>query len=285
MATIYKIINNISGKIYVGATSRNIGYRMALHKHSAFTLKSDSEICKAIREAGWSNISFSEIESCSKRQMFKRERHWIVILNTMWPNGYNTESSHLEGAYQSDIVKEKKSIAQTERFKDPKQRKKHSVSLKKMFKDPELKEKHRLGLVNSWTDERREEYSEKAKNNENLIAAKGYLKAKEVLSKEVVLYNNETKQETTYKSLTDCARSNNWSIAAVSKQIKKQNFLFEKYIVKFKRNKTKIVDLLEVALNKDLERREKMILAKKGKSPWNKGRRVSISQAILLSMA
>ena len=148
--------------------------------------------------------------------------------------------------------------------------------MKRLFKDPAHKEAHRQGLISSWTDERRQEYSEKCRNNTNLIESKGYIKSGEVCSKSVILYDYETKVETKYASVSECARKNGWSTSAVSKQIKNQNFLFGKYIVRFESNKTKLIDLVEIALNKDLEKREKMSLSKKGKSPWNKGRRVDL---------
>jgi len=271
MATIYKITNLLNGKFYIGATSKNIGYRMGLHKHSAFKLNSGSEFYSAIREFGWINFAISEIETCRKKQMFKREAFWISSLNSMWPNGYNTESSHLSGAVQSDIVKDKKSIAQLERFKDPRQRKKHSISLKKMFKNPEIKENHRLGLVNSWTDERRAEYSEKAKQNVNLINSKGQEKAVEKRRIKVQLFNTETNEVETFKSLTDCASQKQWSIASISKQLKNGGFLFKKYLVKLESDETTFDEMLINAYAKKEETVEKMSRAKIGKRPWNYG--------------
>lgn len=250
MAIVYKIINLINMKAYIGVTSKDMDYRMALHKHSAFKLKSKSEFYKSIREFGWNNFAFSEIEHCGILSMYDRERHWIKELNTMWPNGYNTESSHLRSdennkTFQSEIVKEKKSIAQKIRFSDESERKRQSRRMKKMFKDPENKEKHRQGLINSWTDERREQYRKLGKENKNLINAKGHLLSKKVCSKPIELFDNETKEVHTFESAKDACRFLNVSLTTVSQSIYRGNFISKRYLAKYKKDKRTFNEIIE----------------------------------------
>lgn len=268
MAIVYVVKNRVNGMVYVGVTTTSLRRRM--HSHTSEANKGiKSEIYKAMRDYGILNFEISQVERCKDNEMLDREEFYIQKFNSMWPSGYNTSSSHLKGGFQSDIVKEKKSKAQRRRWKKEDMCS-WSDKMREMFSDPDHKEAHRQGLINSWTEERREEYRLKALENKNLFAAKGYLKSGEKCSKSVILFDSETKTQTVYKSVSDCARQNNWSIAAVSKQLKVKNFLFKRYLVKFGSDKASFKTMLNVAKNKNAEMRHKMSLAKKGKPPWNK---------------
>ena len=274
MATVYKVVNLINGKSYIGATKTALKTRFSSHVCEA-NRGAKSEIYRAMREYGVKNFKILELEKCNEGEMFIREEILINKYDTMWPNGYNTSSSHLKGSVQSNIVKDKKSRAQKKRWKTE-DKEAWSMKMKSMFSNPEFKKAHSDSLVNSWPIERRKKYSQLAKLNKNLIASRGYNQSGLACSKSVILYDYETQETSKYKSVSECARVKGWSIASVSKQIKTQNFLFEKYLVKFESNEIEILDLLEIAINKDSQKREKMSLAKKGKPPWNKGRRVTL---------
>lgn len=269
MATVYKITNLKTNLIYVGATTRDLNYRMALHKHSAFTLKSGSQLYKAMRRYGFKNFTIKSIEECSELNLLIREEYWIKELNTMHPNGYNTESSHLRGAIQSDIVKKKKSIAQLERFSDESERKRHSRTMKRMFKDEDVKERHRQGIIDSWTDERREQYSELGKSNHNLINAKGYLKSAEVCSKAVEIFDNETKEVKEYSSAKEACRELGFSESTVSQSIYRKSFIKSRYLAKYKKDKTTFNQLI-IEIETDLsERHLKLCAQRQGRVPGN----------------
>lgn len=275
MAIVYKLINLVNMKTYIGATTQNLSTRMSSHKHSAFTALKESELYKAIREFGWENFVYNEIEQCGVLSMYEREEYWIKELNTMWPNGYNTESSNLKSSddrrtFQSEIVKAKKSKAQKLRFSDEKERKRQSLRMKRMFKNQDFKEKHRLSLIDSWTEERRQEYREKIQNNENLINAKGYLISKENCSKSIELFDNETKNVLTFDSAKDACRFLKVSLTTVSQSIYRKSFILKRYLAKYKNDKTTFNELINQIEEKKSESFLNVSLKRQGTTPVNK---------------
>lgn len=82
---IYKITNNLNGKIYIGQ-SIDIEKRFYMHKH--FYHK-DSYIDQEINKYGIYNFEFSIIELCSKEELDQKEIYYIAFYNSFYPNGYN----------------------------------------------------------------------------------------------------------------------------------------------------------------------------------------------------
>ncbi len=85
---IYKITNQISGKVYIGQ-SRHIHKRWQEHCQPS----SDSVISKAIKKYGQENFTFEIIEECPLEQLNEREEFYIKKYNSCIPNGYNVMSS------------------------------------------------------------------------------------------------------------------------------------------------------------------------------------------------
>lgn len=82
---IYKITNNIDGKIYIGATTRTIEERMKEHYRKHITC-----IDKAIYEQGKDNFIVEVVEECSsKEDLMLRENYWVKYYKCIIPNGYN----------------------------------------------------------------------------------------------------------------------------------------------------------------------------------------------------
>lgn len=85
MIGIYKITNNINGKIYVGQ-SNNIQRRFSEHQNRGATSRIPVDV--AIQKYGKENFSFEIIEECSIEQLNQRETYWITYFNSI-ENGYN----------------------------------------------------------------------------------------------------------------------------------------------------------------------------------------------------
>lgn len=85
MIGIYKITNNINGKIYVGQ-SNNIQRRFLEHKNRGATSRIPVDI--AIQKYGKENFSFEVIEECTIEQLNQKEMYWISYFNSV-ENGYN----------------------------------------------------------------------------------------------------------------------------------------------------------------------------------------------------
>jgi group I intron endonuclease len=91
MCGIYKITNNINGKVYIG---QSICIERRWYQHKWDTDREDrlgynSIIHKAFRKYGIENFSFEIIEECGQELLDEKERYWIEKLNTIQPNGYN----------------------------------------------------------------------------------------------------------------------------------------------------------------------------------------------------
>lgn len=93
MVGIYKVVNNITGGMYIGE-STNIERRISEHKNKPFSSKRqddlDKKLYQAIRKYGIENFSFEVIEECSKEQLKDKEIYWIRHYNTYDnPEHYN----------------------------------------------------------------------------------------------------------------------------------------------------------------------------------------------------
>lgn len=83
MIYIYKITNQINGKIYVGQTRFAVTTRLAQHA------KCDSVIGRAIRQFGIENFSVEIVDVVSDRDADAVETELIDRLGSRVPNGYN----------------------------------------------------------------------------------------------------------------------------------------------------------------------------------------------------
>lgn len=80
---IYKITNNINGKIYIGQSTR-VKTRWEEHKN-----RPREAIGEAIKKYGFENFTFEMIEECKEEQQLdEREKYWINYYNS-YENGYN----------------------------------------------------------------------------------------------------------------------------------------------------------------------------------------------------
>lgn len=85
MIGIYKITNNINGKIYIGQ-SNNIQRRFSEHQNRGAASRIPVDV--AIQKYGKENFSFEIIEECAIEQLNQRETYWINHFNSI-ENGYN----------------------------------------------------------------------------------------------------------------------------------------------------------------------------------------------------
>lgn len=88
MGFIYKITNTITGKEYVGKTTRNITERWREHRSKSHP-SDGSYLHNAIAKYGDENFVIEEIEDCPDELVNEKETEWISIFDTYYPNGYN----------------------------------------------------------------------------------------------------------------------------------------------------------------------------------------------------
>lgn len=90
MGYIYKIVNMVNGKMYIGQTMvKYPNTRWANHKNSAKNGK-DQPLYRAMRKYGIDNFKFViMLKNIPVDKLDFYERLWIKKLNTQVPNGYN----------------------------------------------------------------------------------------------------------------------------------------------------------------------------------------------------
>lgn len=133
MGYIYKIVNDINNKIYVGQTMKERPTdRWSQHKTAAKRLneKDNSILHIAMNKYGIEHFFFEIIEEVPIQNLDEREIYWIKELNCKVPNGYNISEG---GKVPRGIPSKFKGVPRTE----------------------EVKEK----IKNSWTFEKREHQS------------------------------------------------------------------------------------------------------------------------------
>ena len=76
---IYKLVNSVNDKLYIGGTCMSLAQRKSNHKSKA-KVKINRPVYKQLNEIGWINVSIILIEDypCdNKDSLIKREQYWI----------------------------------------------------------------------------------------------------------------------------------------------------------------------------------------------------------------
>ena len=82
---IYKIVNNINNKIYIGLTTKDLSRRVAEHIR-----ENKSYVQKALNKYGLESFTISVIDHAESKEILKeKEKYWIKYYNCKSPNGYN----------------------------------------------------------------------------------------------------------------------------------------------------------------------------------------------------
>ena len=133
MGYIYKIINNINNKVYIGQTSKKrANDRWSQHKSDSKHLREgdNSALHLAMNKYGIENFCFKILEEVDISLLDEREKYWISFYDSKVPNGYNISEG---GNVPRGIPNKYKGVPRTE----------------------EVKQKIR----DSWTNERKKQYS------------------------------------------------------------------------------------------------------------------------------
>ena len=86
--SIYKIVNQINGKIYIGFDSK---WPNRKNSHKYHSKNRNQHIYLAFRKYGWENFEWSIIEQSDKHETLlkEKEEYYIRFYNTFYDNGYN----------------------------------------------------------------------------------------------------------------------------------------------------------------------------------------------------
>ena len=101
MGIIYKLINNINNKIYIGQTRLSLNTRFKHHLSSYKSFKKglinyESKLYSAMIKYGPHNFSIIKIEDIQNELLNEREKYWIKKLNSI-DQGYNINAGGFGG--------------------------------------------------------------------------------------------------------------------------------------------------------------------------------------------
>lgn len=93
---IYKVTNQVNGRMYIGQTMRSIDVRWKQHVKDSMAEKDDYYFHRAIRKYKKENFAIELVETISlktlselKSDLNRMERYYINVFDTHNPNGYN----------------------------------------------------------------------------------------------------------------------------------------------------------------------------------------------------
>jgi group I intron endonuclease len=210
MGYIYKIVNKVTNKIYIGQTTTDLKERWKGH------CKSSSKclyLKNAINKYGKENFELKLICICFDSDLNNYEKEYIKKYDCVVPNGYNLKYGGENGGKHSDIVKQK-----------------ISESLKKTFNSPSfVKVKPQLGKPH--TDEVKQKISNSLKGN-NLLHE--HLKLiHEKRQKKVYQYDLNNNLINVFNSCKDAGIELGVSKTLISKVCNGKNKTCKGFILKF----------------------------------------------------
>jgi len=149
MAYIYRILNKITKKCYIGETKcLNVTRRWNQHKK---TIENDKGCCPALRDSvkkhGIENFEFTVLIICFDEDRFKYETEYIKKYNSVIPNGYNITNGGeggggFKGKKHTEEVKNKIKNTLKQKYVDnPELKKQLSERNKLLLNNPEVKNK------------------------------------------------------------------------------------------------------------------------------------------------
>ena len=86
MGYIYKIVNDINNKIYIGKTEFNIQKRFEEHIRDSQKEHKNRPLYNAMNKYGIQHFKIELIEECNNLE--EREKYWISFYDS-YKNGYN----------------------------------------------------------------------------------------------------------------------------------------------------------------------------------------------------
>jgi len=134
MSFIYKVVNNINGKIYIGKSKIN----------NDSYYGSGLKITAAIKKYGLTNFKKTILEDCEPGDVNLREKYWISFYNsTDNMIGYNISKGGDGGTHYWDTLSEEQKKIHNEKISNSKKGKPHaphSVNTKKKIRDNQPKD-------------------------------------------------------------------------------------------------------------------------------------------------
>ena len=100
---IYKITNQVNGKVYIGQTTLSLERRWYTHCHKSSGCVA---LHNAIKKHGVENFTVEQIDTAmGKPELDLKEKFWIKHYNSLVPNGYNLKTGGNTPVYSDESRK------------------------------------------------------------------------------------------------------------------------------------------------------------------------------------
>lgn len=103
---VYKITNNINGKVYIGITTCSLEYRWSRHLTEGRNENNTKHLYKAMRKYGLDNFSIKQIDSTDDfEELGRLERYYIKKYNSQSPEkGYNLTAGGESNQWDANLA-------------------------------------------------------------------------------------------------------------------------------------------------------------------------------------
>ena len=155
MAYIYRILNKITKKCYIGETKcKDVSRRWNQHKQTIEINKGCPALRDAVKKYGIDNFEFSVLIICFDDDRFKHEIEYIKKYNSVAPNGYNLTNGGEGGGFQGkthteEVKNDIKNKLKQKFIDNPDLKKQMSERNKIVMSNPEVRDKIKNGILNS----------------------------------------------------------------------------------------------------------------------------------------
>lgn len=95
--TVYRIINRVNGKLYIGSTTKKLSKRWEQHRNAVHQLKEAGKpLYQDMLHYGIEHFTIEPVTECAtKFEMRSLETRLILQQNTIWPHGYNLDTGRI----------------------------------------------------------------------------------------------------------------------------------------------------------------------------------------------
>ena len=111
---VYKYVNNVNGKVYIGQTTRTLEERHREHKRH-----NETAFDKALSKYGCDAFTGEVLCECETiEELNEAEKHYIKLYNSLIPYGYNMceGGDNTKGYTHTDETKQKMSAAKKDKY-------------------------------------------------------------------------------------------------------------------------------------------------------------------------
>ena len=155
MAYIYRILNKLTKKCYIGETKCiDVSRRWNQHRQTIEINKGCPALRDAVKKYGIDNFEFSVLIICFDDERFKYEIEYIKKYNSVVPNGYNITNGGEGGGFQGKTHTEEvkniiKNKLKQKYIDNPDLKKQLSERNKIVMNNPDVRDKIKNGILNS----------------------------------------------------------------------------------------------------------------------------------------